>query len=220
MSEIVPPLRLEKNENVGSPGRFSETIIPIAPAASARAAFVSYWQPPRATSAIAPRSDPVGSVASQSSRLTGCPFVPVIVPTSTRRWFVVVHPGGTLSVGTNAILPGETAGETMEIESPKTCAFETEPTLIASGAVPGDPTVPRPKKSRSFPADTMGTTPARATLAIAGISASVRGSDWGPPPEKLMMSIPSATAASNAATISGVVPEQHPPRGNGVLKTR
>ena len=60
----------------------------------------------------------------------------------------------------------------------------------------------------------------RRGLAIAGMSASERGSDCGPPPEKLRMSIPSATAASKAATISGVVPEQHPPSGSGTLKTR
>ena len=96
----------------------------------------------------------------------------------------------------------------------------SRPTAIASGAVAGEPAVPRPKKSRSFPAETIGTTPARTTLATVSISASVRGSACGPPPEKLITSIPSCTAASNAATISGVVPEQHPPSGSGTLKTR
>ena len=80
--------------------------------------------------------------------------------------------------------------------------------------------MPRPKKSRSFPAEMTGTTPARTTFATVGIIASVRGSACGPPPEKLMTSMPSATAASNAATISGVVPEQQPPSGSGTLKTR
>jgi hypothetical protein len=51
---------------------------------------------------------------------------------------------------------------------------------------------------------------------------SVRGSAWGPPPEKLMTSIPSRTAASKAATISGLLAEQQPPSGAGAgtLKTR
>ena len=125
-----------------------------------------------------------------------------------------------LSGGTNGIRPIATDGETTENELPKTWAFVVEPTLIASGAVAGDPAVPRPKESRSFPAEMIGTTPARTTLATVWISASVRGSACGPPPEKLMMSIPSATAASNAETISGVVPEQQPPSGSGTLNTR
>ena len=55
------------------------------------------------------------------------------------------------------------------------CEFAVAPTLIASGAVAGEPAVPRPKKSRSFPAEITGTTPARTTFATAGISASVLG---------------------------------------------
>ena len=125
-----------------------------------------------------------------------------------------------LSDATNGIRPIPTAGATTESEFPKTCAFAVAPTLIASGDVAGEPAVPSPKKSRSFPADTIGTTPARTTFATVGMSASVRGSACGPPPEKLMMSMPSATAASKAATISGVVPEQHPPSGSGTLNTR
>ena len=49
-------------------------------------------------------------------------------------------------------------------EAPKTCAFVVDPTLIDSGAVAGDPVVPRPKKSRSFPAEITGTTPARTDV--------------------------------------------------------
>ncbi len=113
-------------------------------------------------------------------------------------------------------------GDTTAIDDPKTCAFATAPTLIASGAVAGDPAVPRPKKSRSLPAEMIGTTPARTTFATASMRTSVRGSACGPPPEKLMMSIPSRTAASNAATISGLFAEQHPPSGAGAgtLNTR
>ena len=108
------------------------------------------------------------------------------------------------------------------MDGPKTCAFATAPTLIASGAVAGEPAVPRPKKSRSFPAEMTGTTPALTTFVTASMRMSVRGSACGPPPEKLMTSIPSLTAASKAATISGLLAEQHPPigAGFGTLNTR
>ena len=96
--------------------------------------------------------------------------------------------------------------------------FETAATEIASGAVPGEPAVPMPKSSRSFPAEITGTTPAAATFAIVSIIASFAGSVSEPPPEKLITSMPSATAASNAATISGVFATW--PIGVGTLKTR
>ena len=96
--------------------------------------------------------------------------------------------------------------------------FVTAATEIASGAVPGDPTDPRPKSSRSLPAAITGTTPADATLWTASTSASFAGSVIGPPPEKLITSIPSATADSKAATISGVLAER--PLGVGTVNTR
>src|SRR5262245_59499174 len=216
-SEIEPPSRPEKIANDGSPPRLSATTMPTAPASRALAAFASYWQPPRETRAIAPRNDAPGRLPSQRSRL---PPLPEMAPTSTSLWFAVTHEGGMLSVATNGIRPIATDGETTVNEFPKTCALVVEPTLIASGAVAGDPAVPRPKESRSFPAEMTGMTPERTTLATVGMRASVRGSACGPPPEKLMMSIPSATAASNAETISGVVPEQQPPSGSGTLNTR
>ena len=123
-------------------------------------------------------------------------------------------------MATKGIRARDTPGVTTVIDASKLCALVVAPTLIASGEVAGEPAVPRPKKSRSFPAEMIGTTPARTVFATAGIIASVRGSACGPPPEKLMTSIPSATAASNAATISGVVPEQQPPSGSGTLNTR
>ena len=100
----------------------------------------------------------------------------------------------------------------------KTCVFDTAATEIASGAVPGEPAEPVPKSSRSLPAAITGTTPATATLWIASISASFAGSTCGPPPEKLMTSMPSLTAASNAAMISGVFATW--PIGVGTVKTR
>ena len=105
-------------------------------------------------------------------------------------------------------------------DASKMCEFAVAPTLIASGAVAGEPAVPSPKKSRSFPAEMTGTTPARTTFATVSIIASVRGSACALPPEKLMTCIPSATAASKALTISGVEPEQQPPSGSGTLNTR
>ena len=90
--------------------------------------------------------------------------------------------------------------------------------MIASGATPGEPTVPAPKSSRSLPAAITGTTPAATTFWIVSIIASFAGSVCGPPPEKLITSIPSATAASNAATISGVFATW--PTGVGTVKTR
>ena len=99
-----------------------------------------------------------------------------------------------------------------------TWAFETAATLIASGAVPGAPTLPSPKSSRSLPAEITGITPAAATLCTASTSASFRGSSIGPPPEKLITSIPSETASSKAATICGV--KALFPAGVGALKTR
>ncbi len=96
----------------------------------------------------------------------------------------------------------------------------TAATVIASGAEPGEPTVPSPKSLRSFPAAITGTTPAAATLWTTGIIASCAGSLSGPPPEKLITFIPSATALSNAATICGVSAKSPPTSGAGTLKTR
>ena len=84
----------------------------------------------------------------------------------------------------------------------KTCVFETAATEIASSATPGEPTVPNPNSSRSFPAEMTGRTPARATFPTASRIGSAAGSLIAPPPEKLITSIPSCTAASNASMIS------------------
>ena len=82
-----------------------------------------------------------------------------------------------LSDGTNGIL-ATPPGDTTEIDGPNTCPLAMAPTLIASGAVAGDPAVPSPKKSRSLPAEMTGTTPARTTLVTAWMRMSVRGSAW------------------------------------------
>ena len=77
-----------------------------------------------------------------------------------------------------------------------------------------------PNISRSLPAEITGTTPAFATFATTCVNGSPSGSLCGPPPEKLITSIPSATADSKAATISGVLALQQPPSGAGRLNTR
>ena len=97
-SEMVPPGSPEKSANVGSPGRFSATTMPMAPASRTRASFALYGQPPRLTSAIEFRSEPAASEPSQS-----CRFAPPIVPTSTSRWSVEIHEGGMLSAGPKGI---------------------------------------------------------------------------------------------------------------------
>ena len=90
--------------------------MPIAPAADARAAFASYGQPPRTTSAIAPFREFAGSAGPepQSWRLA-----PPIAPTSTRRWLALIQDGRIESVATNGIraIP---LGDDTEIELPKT----------------------------------------------------------------------------------------------------
>jgi hypothetical protein len=200
---------------------------PSAPAAFARATFEPKVQKPRETSAIEPVSDPDGKVlpgastllgGPQRRRSTGLPSVPTIVPMSTSFWSIVVHAGGVvLGPWLNGIAVTPAGAVTVSVGE-KTCAFETAATLIASGAVPGAPTLPRPKSSRSFPAEMTGTTPAAATLRTASTSASFAGSSIGPPPEKLITSIPSATASSKAATICGV--KALFPTGVGALNTR
>ena len=214
-----------------SPERLSTSTRPIAPATCARAAFETNVHVPREASAIDPRSDPGGSVPGppfglsggpQSLRSTGAPFVPTIVPTSTSAWSTIAQPCGVSLPpagwnGSRRTLAGAPAATTRNAGE-KTCVFEVAATEIPSGAVPGEPAVPRPNSSRSFPAEMTETTPAAATLAITSFIASVRGSVSAPPPEKLITSIPSATAASKAATISGVLATL--PTGVGTVKTR
>ena len=112
---------------------------------------------------------------------------------------------------------GAPAARTERVGS-KTWVFETAATVIASGADPGEPTVPMPNWSRSFPAEMTGTTPAAVTLRMTSIMASLAGSVSAPPPEKLITSMPSRTANSNAAAISGVLAMC--PIGVGTLNTR
>jgi hypothetical protein len=144
----------------------------------------------------------------------------MIVPTSTSSWSLLPQDCGTCAVGANGSsrIDGGAPGATTRNGGANTCSFDTAATEMASGAVPGEPAVPSPKSSRSFPAAITGTTPAAATLRTASTSGSVAGSDIVPPPEKLITSMPSCTAASNAATIWALLETR--PTGEGVLKTR
>ena len=228
---IPPPTGRRRGMKLASPARLSTMTIPWPPARATRSAFETNVQPPRETSATRPpsefggRFEAFGSFGSkpagaQCRRSTDCPSFPLIVPMSERisnccHWF------GTVPLNANGMcstFAGAPAAVTFS-SGPKTCTFETAATEIASGALLGEPIEPRPKSSRSLPAEMTGTTPAAATLSTASISASLAGFGSGPPPEKLITSIPSATALSNAAMICGVNASK-PPVGTGVLKTR
>ena len=152
----------------------------------------------------------------QSLRSTGLPSVPTTVPTSRRGTSLDCQPWGILPplAGTN----GTRGPSRTSISPPNTCRFDAAATEIASGAVPGEPAEPSPNSSRSLPAEMTATTPADVTFRIVSTIASLTGSVCGPPPEKLITSIPSATADSNAATISGVFATW--PIGVGTVKTR
>src|SRR6266516_3061641 len=203
--------------------------MPIAPASFARAALEANVQKPRDTSAIAPSSEcagrsltgPLGSLLDpHRCRSTGTPSRPTIEPMSTSTWLPPLHDAGIALApamnGTCKICaPLESNADS---EGANTCEFETAATEIAPGAVPGEPTEPKPNSFRSLPAAITGTTPAAATLLMTGIITSFNGSDSGPPPEKLTTFIPSATADSNASAIS--VDSAMWPIGVGTLKTR
>ena len=95
--------------------------------------------------------------------------------------------------------------------------FDTAATEIAPGALPGEPIEPRPNSSKSLPAATTGTTPAAAAASIASTTRSREGSISGSPRERLITSIPSLTAASIAAAISGALPSS-PNSGVGIVR--
>jgi hypothetical protein len=94
------------------------------------------------------------------------------------------------------------------------------PTVIADGAEPGDVTEPCPKAPKSFPAATTGTTPARAAPSSARTTMSRLSAISGSPIERLITSIPSATAASMPAAISGEFPSSPTSAAVGTVRTR
>ena len=189
--------------------------MPFAPPIAARAAFEAKVQMPRETSATLPASEsltivprlPFGSVAEPHRCVsTGLPSLPSTLETSTSGWSALDQAVGSLAppapwIGT---APSDGGPPVTVSAGAKTCEFDVAATEIASGAVPGEPALPRPKSSRSLPAAITGTTPASAVFRTASFMASFAGSVSGPPPEKLITFIPSETAASKALTISGV----------------
>jgi hypothetical protein len=110
--------------------------------------------------------------------------------------------------------------EKLEIVSAATeRPLATEPTVIALAAVPGEPTDPLPNSSKSLPAASAGTTPASAAALIACTTMSRVGSISGSPSERLITSIPSLTAASIPAAISGALPSRPTPDTVGTVST-
>ena len=89
--------------------------------------------------------------------------------------------------------------------------FVTAATAIASGALAGEPTVPLPRSLKSFPAAVTQTTPAAVAASIASTTTSRLGVISGSPIEKLSTFMPSLTAASIAAAISGELPSRPSP---------
>ena len=105
-------------------------------------------------------------------------------------------------------------------EKPATAGAEPDvlaPTVIARAELPGDIREPCPKSSKSLPAATTGTTPAAAAASSASATTSREGSISGSPIERLITSIPSLTAASIAATISGALPSSPTSASVGIV---
>ncbi len=95
-------------------------------------------------------------------------------------------------------------------------AFVDAATVIALGVFAGEPTDPKPKSPKSFPAATTGITPAAAAPSSARTTRSRDGSTSGSPSERLITFIPSLTAASIAAAISAEFPSR-PKLGVGIV---
>src|SRR5438132_6521604 len=166
-----------------SPGRLSVTIRPTAPAACARSAFVTNAHAPRWTRATVSRSEPAGSGFARLFGSEGGPHRNGLSPSELTSTSVAAPAWRALSSGSYGTRTTDAGAPAAVADSVgvNTWSFDTAATVIASGATPGDPTVPRPKSSRSFPAEMTGTTPAAATLWTASISTSVDGSLSGPP---------------------------------------
>ena len=107
---------------------------------------------------------------------------------------------------TSGFIPSEIVVGPPEENPATTSVFDDAATVIAAGAFAGEPTEPKPKSPKSFPAATTGTTPAAAALLRACTTTSRRGDTSGSPMERLRMFIPSATAWSIALAISGELP--------------
>src|SRR5215211_5330729 len=89
-------------------------------------------------------------------------------------------------------------------------------TVIAFGVDPGELIEPRPNSLKSLPAATTGTTPASAAPFSARTTMSRASGTSGSPIERLTTSMPSRTAASIAAVISGALLSR-PKSGVGIV---
>ena len=99
-----------------------------------------------------------------------------------------------------------------------TAPLVTAAAVIAFAASPGDEMEPKPNSLKSLPAAIAGTTPAFAAALIAFTTMSRAGSISASPSERLITSMPSATAASIPLTISGEFPFKPTP-GVGTVST-
>ena len=124
----------------------------------------------------------------------------VVTSTSVRCWSVA---GGSNAAAIGIVWSdtGASAATTCS-GGAKTCVFETAATEIASSATPGRADGAEAELVAVVACGDDGTTPARATFPTASRMGSAAGSLIAPPPEKLITSIPSCTAASNASMIS------------------
>ena len=101
---------------------------------------------------------------------------------------------------------------------PKGNTAYTTPKVIVARAFAGDPTPPRPASPNELPAAITGTTPASAAASIALTTMSRDGSTSGSPSERLITSMPSFTACSMPAAISGELPSS-PKSEVGIVST-
>src|SRR3954471_6038106 len=122
----------------------------------------------------------------------------------------------TPGAATSGFICNETGVGPADEKAAMTLREETAATVIASGALPGDETEPKPKSLKSLPAAITGTTPAAAAPSIARTTMSRDGSTSGSPSERLITFFPSDTAASIAAAISALFPSRPKP-GVGIV---
>ncbi|MEZ5101894.1 MAG: hypothetical protein R3C15_19265 [Thermoleophilia bacterium] len=197
-----------------SPGAAWTTTSASAPSAAALRALRASPQPPGAASTMPSTRAACGAEQSAGS-------VPGGATTSTP------------AITSRSNAPSETASSPIRRRSgrgpPGAATWPATPTVrslvaaatvIARAAEPGEETDPLPLASNSFPAATTGTTPRAAALSSAIATRSRPGPTSGSPIDRLITSIPSATAASIAARISGEFPSRPTPESVGTVSAR
>ena len=86
----------------------------------------------------------------------------------------------TPGAATSGFRPSEIGVGPADEKSAIAPAFVVAATVIADGALPGEPTEPRPKSPNSLPADATTTTPTRVAPSIALTTRSRAGLISGP----------------------------------------